>query len=221
MSSLILHELTPSPNNVKVRIALGFKGLPYERQPLELQGAFPFDRSGVVALSGQPRLPVLQHGEAIIPESTAILRYLDANFRDTPSLFSADFAESGEIEQWERWRMTLGPALGPIFGEVVTGQVKPETGQQCSALFHELTAPLEEALGESEYLVGGRLTSADCHVAPMVNLAALTDEMAQISPFYQAFRAHVDLGPGREKTRAWISRVLAHDPVLQPAGAGA
>ena len=58
MSNLILHELTGSPNNVKVRIALGYKGLEYDRRPLELND-FPGDRSAVVKVSRQPRLPVL------------------------------------------------------------------------------------------------------------------------------------------------------------------
>ena len=43
-ADLTLHELTGSPNNVKVRIALGFKGLSYERKPITMDG-FPGNRS--------------------------------------------------------------------------------------------------------------------------------------------------------------------------------
>ena len=39
MASLILHELTGSPNNVKARIALGYKGLDYDRNPAHLHPA--------------------------------------------------------------------------------------------------------------------------------------------------------------------------------------
>ena len=70
-TDLTLHELTGSPNNVKVRIGLGYKGLKYERKPVALDG-FPGNREAVVALSRQPRLPVLQHGKTVIfPESSA------------------------------------------------------------------------------------------------------------------------------------------------------
>ena len=72
-AKITLHELTGSPNNVRVRIGLGYKGLEYQRKPLELTGDFPGDRSEVVKLSGQPRLPVLQHGDTIIYDSRAIL----------------------------------------------------------------------------------------------------------------------------------------------------
>ena len=71
-TNLILHELTGSPNSVKARIALGYKGLKYDRKPVELSD-FPGNRDSVVKLSRQPRLPVLQHGQTVIFDSGAIL----------------------------------------------------------------------------------------------------------------------------------------------------
>jgi len=44
MSELTLYELPPSPNNMKVRVGLGFKGLQFERSVLKLD-AFPGDRT--------------------------------------------------------------------------------------------------------------------------------------------------------------------------------
>ena len=82
---LELYQIGGSPNNVRVRIALGFKGLAYDTWDLPMEtGQFPFDRSRLVELSGQPRTPVLKHGEVVIFDSGGILRYLEANFRDTP-----------------------------------------------------------------------------------------------------------------------------------------
>lgn len=212
MASLILHELTPSPNNVKARIALGFKGLQYERKPLQIT-EFPGDRSSIVALSGQPRLPVLQHGDTLVPDSNAIMRYLDANFRDTPALFSADFAEYGEIEGWLAYRMEFGKPMGIFFPALISGQMTPEVSEQASAGFHEVTGPLEEALASSDYLVGDRLTAADVTLAPMTNMAMLNEQFATVSPFLQGARASLNLGDGRDRVRAWVERVIAHDPV--------
>ena len=95
-TKVTLYEITGSSNSVKVRIALGYKGLEYDRQVVD-----PGDRSSVVSVSRQPRLPVLQHGETVIFDSGAILRYLEANFPETAPIFSEDRATLGEIEEWE------------------------------------------------------------------------------------------------------------------------
>ncbi len=38
-------------------------------------------------ISGQHLTPVIEHGEVVLFDSAAILRYLDAAFRETPPLF--------------------------------------------------------------------------------------------------------------------------------------
>ena len=61
-------------------VALGLKGIPYRFQAID-----PQERAEVVRLSKQPLTPVLQHGDVVLSDSAAILRYLDANF-DGPRL---------------------------------------------------------------------------------------------------------------------------------------
>ena len=41
-STLILHEMTLSPNSVKARIGLGYKGLEYDRKPFDLNDLLKF-----------------------------------------------------------------------------------------------------------------------------------------------------------------------------------
>lgn len=74
-----LWELAPSPNNTKVRMALRYKGIPFEVAPVE-----PSDRAPVLAASGQEATPVIEDRGIVMPESEAILHYLDANYPDTP-----------------------------------------------------------------------------------------------------------------------------------------
>ena len=61
---LTLHELILSPNNVKARIALGYKGLEYEREALEFNelDKFPGNRSRVVQLSRSSALATKRSG---------------------------------------------------------------------------------------------------------------------------------------------------------------
>ena len=47
--SVKLYDLAPSPNNIRVRVGLGYKKIAYERIAID-----PMDRSNLVEISGQP-----------------------------------------------------------------------------------------------------------------------------------------------------------------------
>jgi len=214
MSELTLYELPPSPNNMKARIALGFKGLQFERSILELD-QFPGDRSGIVAVSGQPRTPVLKHGSAVIFDSGAILRYLEANFRDTPPLFSTDFDEFGEIERWEAFgRSRLSEPVSIMFQKAFAPEKSADAIRRANELMRELVGCLEDRLAQTGFLVGGRLTAADVTGAPLVNLAMLSAD-AGSGPIGQFFAENLQLGEGYDRTREWVRTVLAHDPIAK------
>jgi glutathione S-transferase len=215
-TSITLHELTGSPNSVKVRIGLGYKGLEYERKPLELD-SYPGNRDPVVKLSRQPRLPVLQHGTITIFDSGAILRYLEANFPDTPPIFVHDYALFAEIERWEMVaKKEIGEPIGQIFGQALAKEPDDEVIAKASRSLGERTGTLEDRLSGAEFLVGDHLTAADIACAAPLYLADLTEEQAASHPVSAFFDAHLKLGENRDKTRAWLRRVMAYDRVLGP-----
>ena len=74
-----LIQIPFSHNCVKVRVALGLKGLKYETQDIA-----PMDRASVVAASGQGLVPVLLDDGRAIADSTAILLYLEKRYPDPP-----------------------------------------------------------------------------------------------------------------------------------------
>jgi hypothetical protein len=82
---LVLYDLGPSPNSMKVRVTLGYKGLPYRKIAVNSG-----NRAPVIKVSRQPLTPVLLHGGRAVYDSAGILRYLDANFPQAPSIFSMD-----------------------------------------------------------------------------------------------------------------------------------
>jgi glutathione S-transferase len=112
-----LYHLVGSPNCMKARIALAYKGLSYESNVID-----PKDRSEVVKLSGQPFTPVLVHDDCVLFDSSAILRYLDANFRSTKPLFSSDYDTMRAIERMERFgRNELSEPIGIAFRQLMSG----------------------------------------------------------------------------------------------------
>ncbi len=84
MRALTLIQIPFSHNCLKVRIALGLKGLPYETKDIA-----PMDRASVVAASGQGLVPVLLDDGRTIADSTAILLYLEER-HPTPALVPSD-----------------------------------------------------------------------------------------------------------------------------------
>jgi glutathione S-transferase len=77
MNTLTLIQIPFSHNCVKVRVALGLKGVPYETQNVP-----PSKRAAVFAASGQGMVPVLMDDGRAIPDSTAILLHLEERHGD-------------------------------------------------------------------------------------------------------------------------------------------
>ena len=179
-------------NNMKVRIALNYKGLDFIFHEID-----PRDRATIVEMTGQPLTPVLRHGEVVMFDSGSILRYLDANFPAAPRLFTGDRKTLVEIEDWE----VFGRAklLGPLI-RVVNHRLE---GGSDGGLFAAAAAGFQAAIVElgdrleGDWLVGNAMTGADVMTAPVAFRAAAygfaeTDDIP----------AHV----GR-----WIDRVMAYD----------
>ena len=156
-NDLILHGFETS-NNFKVRIALGYKGLGYEFRAIH-----PEQRDAIVALSGQHLTPVLEHGDTVLFDSAAILRYLDAQFRDTPRLFGNSGTEQWEIEDHELFARTqlAGPMMRVIHNRIKGTPLFDEATAACDRDFAIAVQQLADSLGPSQWLVGETMTAAD------------------------------------------------------------
>lgn len=87
-------ELVFSPYCWRVRLALLHKGLSFDSRPLR------FTDKAQLAFSGQPLVPVLRDGEAVVSDSLAIFRYLDQRYPAKPLLGDAlSSARLGLIDQ--------------------------------------------------------------------------------------------------------------------------
>ncbi len=212
---ITLHEIPPSPNNIKVRIGLNYKGIPFERRPIPMQPGVPpsqSDRSSLTALTRQPFTPVLEHDGIRMFDSSAILRYLEANFPETPTIVSPDYNTMREIERWESFgRTQANQPVSIIFGQAMSEAPDPSECQRACQLAHQLTAATEERLVEHDWLATDHLSIGDIVVAPLLFYAMVPDAAAAANPIARLFQQHLDLGPERERTRAWVQRVMAYD----------
>ncbi|CAO3638070.1 unnamed protein product [Cunninghamella blakesleeana] len=96
MSKIQLYDLTLdtenelwSPNTLKTRIALNFKGLPYDTHWLtffQVHETIP----EITNNGKRPTVPVIVDGEKIVQDSWEIAKYLDEAYPNTPKLFHDD-----------------------------------------------------------------------------------------------------------------------------------
>jgi glutathione S-transferase len=196
MAEVIIHGFETS-NNIKVRIALGYKDIPYTFHTID-----PADRAEILRLSGQRLTPILVHGDRVLFDSAAILRYLEANFRDRPPLFGSSLAEQWAIENLELFaRHTLAAPMMEIVHHRVPGGVVDDAMQaRCTAAFMEAAGTLMGKLAGRTWLIGESMSAAD------VTAAAVMYRVRQAQLFGPF--------PGIEEIREWEDRVTAFDRYL-------
>lgn len=217
-SDVRLYDLAPSPNCIKARIGLNLKAVPFRKIAVD-----PKDRAAVVKSSGQPLTPVLLYGPAVVFDSHAILRWLDANVQQGPRLFSPDYATMKKIEEWEVFaRSGLERSVRQMFG-MAFGRIPviDEAVAAANVAFAADSARLEEALAKGPWLVGGEVSAADVMLAANFYYASQPEHpTVRALPFWSVFQ-RFDLGPGRDRTRDWLARTMAWDCWLNDAARSA
>lgn len=194
---LVVHGFETS-NNMKVRVALGYKRVAYAFRTVD-----PADRAEIQRISGQSTTPVLVHGDVVLCDSAAILRYLECNFPDTPRLFGGSLGEQWEIEDWELFaRTTLaGPMLSVVHNRVLGHPLDDDAVARCADDFAAAAGRLAARLDGRDWLVGEALTAAD------VTAAAVLLRVRNAGLF--------ELPAGAEHLVAWVDRVMAYDGVAR------
>jgi glutathione S-transferase len=202
--AVTLYDLHASPHNIKVRLALAYKKIPFAIIPVDSD-----HREAVIEVSGQPLTPVLVHGDTVVYDSYAITRYLDANFRSGPRLYSPDRKTMQAIEGWENFvRGECGPPVGMTFGQFFAPAPDAAKLKQAGEMINRAASRLEEALADRRCLVGEAPTAADMAVAPMIYYGALPDEVAKSNPIAGFFHKHLRI-ENAPKTRAWVQRIMS------------
>ncbi len=154
---------TNSVNVQKVTWALAELGLPSDRVDAGL--AYGRNREpGYLAKNPNGLVPLFEDGDIALWESNTIVRYLAAR-HDPGGLWPTEPGARARSEMWMDWQLSvLGPALGPLFRQLVRTPEKQrdsalvEAGAEaCLRAF----SILDRALGEAPYLAGGDFTMGD------------------------------------------------------------
>jgi glutathione S-transferase len=174
---LTLYDAARCPYCARVRILLAEKEILYETVEIDLENrpAWLYEKNPV------GRVPVLEDGDFVLPESRVIMEYLEERHPEPPLLPSGP-AERALVRLWfERFDELSRPYYRVVF-----------EGEAAEALDAEL-AKLDATLAASPYLAGSQFSHADIAYVPWIIRA-------------QA-RAGIDLGR-HENLRRWLARLV-------------
>ncbi len=173
---LTLYDAARCPYCARVRILLTEKEVPYETVEIDLENrpVWLYEKNSV------GKVPILEEGGFVLPESRVIMEYLEERYPDPP-LLPPKPAERALVRLWfERFNDLSGPYYRVLF-----------EGETAEALDAEL-AKLDAALAASPYLAGSQFSQADIAYVPWIIRAE--------------GRAGVDLG-SHENLRGWLRRL--------------
>jgi glutathione S-transferase len=204
---LRLYRAPFSTNVERVALALAHKGI--EVESVEISYA---DRSPVVEVSGQPLVPVLVDGDEVIPDSTRILRHLEAKWPDPP-LFPRDPGRRAELDVFLEWFNEVWK-LPPNAIEEELGRPEPDQ-ERIAALGARMRGWLdvfEDMLDGRDHLFGD-FSAADCATFPFLKFAKLRDP-ADDELFHRVLEDHLrpaggdaELDASHPRLSGWIDRV--------------
>lgn len=167
----------PTPNGVKISIALEEMGLPYEAHTVKLNETTTPE---FLSLNPNNKIPAIidpngPDGKPLtLWESGAILIYLAEK---SGKLMPADAAARTQVLQWLMFQMG---GLGPMFGQygyfsVFAGSEieDPRPKQRFEDEARRLLAVLEQHLADRTYMVAEEYTIADITLWPWIRAAKL------------------------------------------------
>ncbi len=180
MSEIVVFGVPGSPFVRSVQIGLEEKGASYR-----LQAMGPTESKSEAHLRRHPfgRVPALQHGDFVLYETQAILRYLDDMFPE-PALQPADPQQRARMNQImgiNDWYLFPKVAAVVVFqrivGPVLLGATTDEAAiASAMPMGRTCIAELDRLLGSHPFLAGDRLSLADILVAPQLDFLAATPE---------------------------------------------
>lgn len=186
----------------KALIGLYEKGVAFERA--EVAGPGSAHQVALEALWPLGKFPVLQDGELMLPEATAILEYLDG-IAPEPRLIPSDRAVAVQARLWDR--VFDNYVMDPM-QRIVADRLRPEdqrdafgVGQYHAAL-RKVYPVLEKCLTGRTWAVGDAFGLVECAAAPSLFYAEC------VEPFRAGFPA---LKAYFERLLAWPSVARAVD----------
>ena len=173
MTTIKIHGMPPSTFTRTVLLGCQEKGIDYELVP-----ARP---DTIEAINPFRKIPAMTHGDFVLYESVAILRYLERTFPG-PKLWPDDSHEAALCDQWigAVSDSFVNAALRYMAARFGFLPVPEEMKQKYFDKTVELLPVFERQLGRHRFLAGERLTAADLYLMPLLDYFSDVPELGAL-----------------------------------------
>jgi glutathione S-transferase len=209
---MIIYGSSLSPYVRKVLAFAAEKGIEFDLQPT----GFPNHSPEYLEASPFRKMPALRDGDYTLPDSTAIVHYLEAKHPD-PELIPSEPKLRGKTIWYEEFADTILVACGAkiFFNRIVAPRFMRRPGDLEAAEQAELNdlPPILDYLEkivptDDGYVVGDRLTLADIAIAgPFANFRHTQTKVCPEK--YPRTVAYVDRILARPSLAQWVERETA------------
>ena len=198
MSALVLHEFPASGNCYKIRLTAAHLGLTLERRSYNILKGETRTPQFLATINPNGRIPVLQNGDLMLPESNAACFYL----ADGSELIPDERFERADMLHWMFWEQynhepniaTLRFWLRYVGLEALSAaqrmQIAPKREAGLAAL-----ALMDKHLADRNFLVGDRLSIADICLFAYTHVADEADLDLEAYPAVVAWMERIMLMP--------------------------
>ncbi len=199
-----LYYSPSAPNSRKVHAVAIHLGLPLELRLVDLQKG-ESRTPEFLRLNPTGRIPILQDGEFILWESTAIMQYLasqvpNALWPEVPQI-------RADIMRWQSWQLAhWNQACQPLQFENMVKQIlqlgdpDPQIVERATKQFHQEAIALNNHLAEHEFLVNNILTLADFSVASDLTYAVPGRFPLEDYPHIRTWYSRIEQLPAWQQT---------------------
>ena len=205
--------MSGSPYSWAVLLTLELKKLEYTPRLLSLSEG-DLKTPKFLALNPRGLTPVMRDGNVVLPESLAILAYMERKAPDPP-MFGKTAVETGRIWKFiadchNYLKPPVDRLVGPALESHIYGGVDENADdmREAAKIAKREIGYLEAALTDRDWLVGAELTAADMVTFPFVLLFERAIEQESVAPLDLGFGPISQQHPA---IRAWLDRIAALD----------
>ncbi|WP_017299874.1 glutathione S-transferase family protein [Nodosilinea nodulosa] len=199
-----LYYFPASPNTRKAHAVALHLDVPLDLRFIDIQKGEQHSPE-FLSLNPTGRTPVLQDGEVVLWESTAIMYYLAS--RTPNSLWPKQETIRADILRWQSWHLAhwYQPCQTMQFENFVKrllnlGEPDPQVLQGATEAFHREAAVLNQHLEGRKFLVDNALTLADFSVASSLTYAIPGQFPLEGYPHIRAWSDRMDQLPAWQQT---------------------
>ncbi len=198
-----LYGFFRSSASYRARIALNFKGIPYQSVAVDLRAGASAQRSAqFLALNPEGLVPVLVDGDQVISQSLAIIEYLEET-HPTPALLPHPPAQRARVRALA---LAIACDLHPLNNLRVLNYLRAELNQDDAGVerwyahwIAQGLAVLEQQVrvtsGDGRHMFGSTVTLADVFIVPQMFNARRNKCDTAPYPTLNAICAHLERLP--------------------------